>query len=292
MKTVTVTGSIYNNYPLYHLLYGRNISAKAFAVEAAIHSLLAHQPNLARKELSIVELAAGFNEHRPLFLSNWPGKVKSYIGAELNPWIKDPNTFIKADCIRGPINIPAVEVAMSFYFTVNSLCNTRSELISHFKTTLAVLKKNGMYYMHFEENGYNSALDMVDILDDVIPVPPYHKLRKAGGINDTNLASLRVIIEQHYDRKLSLNIETIKRCELKQGEKTMVTFKCPQVKFRYWSDSELIDAAFEAGFKDVVFFKNKMNDMSIELAKMDSRVDRTEDYDIDTLHCTDLMFIA
>lgn len=276
MKTVKLE-HVYECYPIYSLLYGRDIDAKAFeAVNACIAAEHFWMDRLNQKsKLSILEMFAGISEHKNFFLQSCKAPISRYACLDNQPGVANDDVVIGdaiTDEYPGSFNF-----LIAYYYSlatciydanyihsresmVKFLRNVQHNLTLTKGTTKRSGKPKGGFYFNLSSNGYFNALANIGtpIKKFEYHVPICHPIRKMFGIDAyAKSVMLTADTKRTYDRMLSTNYDYLENVQLWVGNKVVAKFKIARpFSHRFWSETEIVDIAKEVGFTDIVFYNN------------------------------------
>lgn len=253
----------YENYPVYKYLYGKST---AYSLQESTIAAMILRDWFGKKSVNLLELCCGSREHERGLIENYPSYL-NYKGLDLNNDLADYNQdIVKMDL---PTRFNAILAA---YFTIqtfsvkddkNNYGITRDLLVTLFKNCKDHLEKGGCLIVDYACYPLNedSDMDWFDLADDngdenedeIDPIIhselfDYFNLKKVPH-------TISCVINTTYNRETGCIYHKMNKFHVKLNKQIVakVVVKRPVI-FRFWAESEVIDAAREAGFNKFKFY--------------------------------------
>lgn len=281
---------IYDDYNLYSATYSRNPSYKmgeALGALFTMHELQRRDP-VAFKSFNVLEILGGHSEHQH-YMNMFKGDldIANYKFLDAVPGASD---VIVGDVLYTKFSdMFSANFAVGFFFSASSVMDLRGTHRSlHARSVLLALYKNiyenlpaaGAFMLDFVNNGYENALFATESTEDEeFEVSFFHPLRKEYGIPPWGACMVKMTRKVNYDRLTGMNMDyfTVPATIEHEGKVYgRITIKQPMTQ-RYFSETELIDIALDAGFDNVMMLQTdykgndyKVLENKIELDKDDS----------------------
>lgn len=266
---------IYNCYPLYQLMYGRDFDSKCFeSINAAVAAeFYWHRILKMKTPLNVMELFSGVSEHRPYFLQSCKAKIDRYDCLDNEPSVG--NDYVKVgdaitDYYGGGYNF-----LIAHYYSLctcifgSDYVHSRQKMVEFF----ANVKRNiqhpafsnkptpnkGAFYFNLSANGYvNSLLNVGEIIKGFYyHIPLDHSMRKLLKIDPYINCSLTATTHRTYDRLTCTNYDWISDVFVRVNGVKIVEFKVERpFTHRFWAETEIVDVLHEVGCDDVMFYNN------------------------------------
>jgi hypothetical protein len=302
MKTIKLR-HVYDYYPLYQLMYGRDQDVKMF--EAINASIAAEDFFIAnhKRPLRILELFAGHSEHMPHFLQVCHAPIECYSCLDNQPHAKAHDVIV-ADAITG--DYPGFNLILAHYFSISTavyherkvngsktFVHDRQALVTFFKNvhrnlTTKPLQGKRAFWFHLSDNGALNALlegSSPPAINWNYGIPRGHVIRRDFHLDAFTPATLQATTHRIYDRRTSTVVDQLSNIALKSGGKILVKFTVTEpFRSRYWSETEITDVMYETGFKDLTYYANHQEaDHDATHLKLPSVVEYDEDVETETL---------
>lgn len=312
--------SIYEAYPVYQMLFGRDKDYKAFeamnCVIAASDFLNTQRKQGAKKQqLRILELFSGISEHKDLFNTFTPDKVEWYKTVDSCRSLCDGKNVLfgdahkVADTISTLFGFKKPNFAVAHHYSFSSCFNknnlpSRPLIVRHLKEMVQLLSdgQRGAYYIQRTTADSSIHQDLVDnlsqVLDSgerVVPVWPKHPLRKwlrnkGYKVTDYEDLLVRTHLSTTYDRSWSCTETLFNSIYIERGDgKTVLSISVEDpIVLRGWSEEEMRDMLREAGFSYVVGYHNRFGSDNYVRRGLENYLTVDELPDIDTTNRTEV----
>ncbi len=289
-KKLIVIDHPYSDYDFYNCVFVPSKVPKLLEAEGAcfaIENLINISPDLANKDLDIVEFMSGKGEFEKHIRDEAQFKIGKYVGIDAVAQDEPRTELIVGDVLTIFPNFKA-DIVLALYYSASSVSGPegypspaamRAMSINAYKN----LNDGGGYFLGFAAQGEALSFDLSDGENDEeneVPIPIYNGLREKFNLDKTEKASLSFQQENVYDRKNGLMIETMRNIEVKdKGNNTVGKIEMKQpLKQLYMSESHIVDNLKQVGFKDLIFFDISFDEGHVNIEKLDSTMTESEQF--------------
>jgi len=264
MKTLEFK-SMYEIYPLYQIMYGRDIDTKAYeALNASIAAEHFWINEMKKKgSLRVLELFAGKSEHKQYFMQSCTVPIELYDCLDNQPEVIGGDVVF-GDAIES-IYPKKYNFIIAHYYSLDTCTIYRDKLIGLMRNVYGNLSnfkrnKSGAFFFHLSSDGYRNALLNVGepIKGFKYFVPPAHPLRTMFNVDpyDTT-CHVQADTKREYNRITCINYDFVSNTKLMVRGKAVAQFSFDEpFCHRFWSEPEVVDIALDAGFKKIEFYNN------------------------------------
>lgn len=273
MKTLTVD-SIYSNYALYQILYGRDSWYHMFTADAIHRMCLTWMQKKKVPKLQILEMFSGKRELEPFLIGFLKDIVSDYKCLELSDFDSKPcdNTVYADAYVPGDwLYTTKSNVILIPYFAIQGTAPVGkdfadlNDLLSLFKNCRSIFKKSkGMVYLHYDSIDSDSEMaKCVKDVQSVISIPISHPIRKDLGMSDYIDATLYANTSKTFDRTNGLLIDTFKDVWIETRGRLVANIKVkkPYIE-KHWSNAEVTYALKANGFNDFDWYETDCSSLN------------------------------
>lgn len=282
---------IYHDYNLYAATYSRTPSYKLGEALGALFVMNELQ-NISPKDFSsfrVLEILAGQSEHKQFLFDHANVHVQDYkyLDSEGDP----SQGVIKGDVLTTDLKVYDFNFIIGYFFSASSVMDlngdhrsvhARSVLWTLFENMYRSLPEVGAFVLDFAVNGYENALNATKgTEEETFPVPFFHGLRKEYGIPPHGKCEVILNRKAVYDRMTSTVTDYFTKPVLIQyaGETVARVHVKEAMSQRYFSETELVDIALDAGFTKLLICKNDYVENDYEI--LDNQIDLEDEEEID-----------
>lgn len=288
---------IFDCYPVYVMLYGSHPVDKhteAMCATVITEAWLDGYNKRGWKDgIDVLEILSGISEHEPYYRQHATFSINTYYNNDLrsHPESEERKIIVGDACTT---EFPEVDIIFAHYYAAAQIMDdkalhTRDKMLELYENMYHTLNENGAFVMDFADDGQRTALE--DLIDrdesgDRFEIYYGHPLREFLGLPATSgKYHIRAKTKLTYDRVNCRTIESFDKVEVHSNRMerggTLIAefnFKLPFTQ-RYWTESELVDIAKEAGFTKFMFWHEDMDEESnfIYLPEQQRSVDWAKD---------------
>lgn len=256
-KNLLTLDHIYSCYPLYRTMYGSSPALKTHEM-AMSAVLLADWFKGDRENVSLLELFCGNKEHADLLYAHSPYWIE-YTGLDMHA----PEADIKMDARK--LMLPnKYDAILAVYHSIETTVAEDDGLISRrvvqqlFANCKKHLNKDGCMIIAY--NGLPITPDNDSHLGNHVRSVTLHPMMHADFFEAMSMTpdyGYKLVIDMNteYDRISGCTIDTYNSITVNKGDTNRLRIEVEKpFVFRYWSESEIIDMAKEAGFTEFSFY--------------------------------------
>jgi SAM-dependent methyltransferase len=264
---------IYSSNGLYRLFYGGLPMDKHLEAWTAVRTVeeFVHHGNypVPKEGFQFLEIMSGAgSQHEGYFRQHATFPIKSYYKNELRKYggMVFPDVMIgDAESLKTDITF---DMIFAFFYPLpqimdNNWNHSRPKMQRVFSNMARLLKTGGGFYFDIAPDGYRIGFeDLIDYHESEcmqeLVIPYQHPLRDELGLKSHSYVYVNVDREFTYDRIGCCAVTKFDEMQFYEDGKLAVTVDVERPwTQRFWSETEIIDIAKEAGFIDFMFFRSE-----------------------------------